>query len=105
MKSGSLNLLEPLGSVQVCNGIALPFLYYKLISFKSKKYNVYGSEKNCITISISSRKETPKLMEQRSVSTLIYKLDFCRIYSKILWYHICTFITHLLFTCIILPAC
>jgi hypothetical protein len=25
LKSGSLNLLEPLGPVQVCNGIALPF--------------------------------------------------------------------------------
>jgi len=25
-KSGSLNLLEPSGSVQACNGIALPFL-------------------------------------------------------------------------------
>jgi hypothetical protein len=27
-KSGSLNLLEPSGSVQVCNGIALPYLHY-----------------------------------------------------------------------------
>jgi len=26
MKSGSLNLLEPSGPVQVCNGIALPFI-------------------------------------------------------------------------------
>jgi hypothetical protein len=26
LKSGSLNLLEPSGPVQVCNGIALPFL-------------------------------------------------------------------------------
>jgi hypothetical protein len=25
-KSGSLNLLEPSGSVQACNGTALPFL-------------------------------------------------------------------------------
>jgi hypothetical protein len=25
LKSGSLNLLEPSGSVQACNGIALPF--------------------------------------------------------------------------------
>jgi len=25
LKSGSLNLLEPSGTVQVCNGIALPF--------------------------------------------------------------------------------
>jgi len=25
LKSGSLNLLEPTGPVQVCNGIALPF--------------------------------------------------------------------------------
>jgi len=25
LKSGSLNLLEPLGPVQACNGIALPF--------------------------------------------------------------------------------
>jgi len=27
MKSGSLNLLEPWGPVQACNGIALPFIY------------------------------------------------------------------------------
>jgi hypothetical protein len=26
MKSGSLNLLEPSGPVQACNGIALPFI-------------------------------------------------------------------------------
>jgi len=28
LKSGSLNLLEPSGPVQACNGIALPFLHY-----------------------------------------------------------------------------
>jgi len=28
LKSGSLNLLEPSGPVQACNGIALPFLLY-----------------------------------------------------------------------------
>jgi hypothetical protein len=27
LKSGSLNLLEPSGSVKACNGIALPLLY------------------------------------------------------------------------------
>jgi len=27
LKSGSLKLLEPSGSVQACNGIALPFFY------------------------------------------------------------------------------
>jgi hypothetical protein len=26
LKSGSLNLLEPSGPVQACNGIALPYL-------------------------------------------------------------------------------
>jgi len=26
LKSGSLNLLEPSGPVQACNGIALPFI-------------------------------------------------------------------------------
>jgi hypothetical protein len=28
LKSGNLNLLEPSGPVQACNGIALPFLQY-----------------------------------------------------------------------------
>jgi len=28
LKSGSLNLLEPSGPVQSCNGIALPFLSF-----------------------------------------------------------------------------
>ena len=27
LKSGNLNLLEPSGPVQACNGIALPFFY------------------------------------------------------------------------------
>jgi len=27
LKSGSLNLLEPSGPVQACNGIALPFYF------------------------------------------------------------------------------
>jgi len=27
LKSGSLNLMEPSGPVQACNGIALPFTY------------------------------------------------------------------------------
>jgi len=34
MKSGSLNLLEPSGPVQACNGIALPFL----LGTKSSNY-------------------------------------------------------------------
>jgi len=40
MKSGSLSLLEPLGPVQACNGIALPFTYILQNSirlFTSKK--------------------------------------------------------------------
>ena len=28
-KSGSLNLLEPSGPVQACNGTALPFTFYR----------------------------------------------------------------------------
>jgi len=31
LKSGSLNLLEPSGPVQACNGIAFPFYKYKLL--------------------------------------------------------------------------
>jgi len=30
LKSGSLNLLEPSGPVQACNGIALPFYVFLL---------------------------------------------------------------------------
>ena len=30
LKSGRLNLLEPSGPVQACNGIALPFLAYTI---------------------------------------------------------------------------
>jgi hypothetical protein len=30
LKSGYLNLLEPYGPVQACNGIALPYLYLTL---------------------------------------------------------------------------
>ena len=32
LQSGSLNLLEPSGPIQACNGIALPFLYYLIHS-------------------------------------------------------------------------
>jgi hypothetical protein len=39
LKSGSLNLLEPSGPVQACNGIALPFALLQLyISFKTSKH-------------------------------------------------------------------
>jgi len=33
LKSWSLNLLEPSGPVQACNGIALPFTYFTLRYF------------------------------------------------------------------------
>jgi len=33
LKSGSLNLLEPSGPVQACNGIALPFLSVFTVSY------------------------------------------------------------------------
>jgi len=33
LKFGCLKLLEPSGSVQACNGIALPFVLYKLLVF------------------------------------------------------------------------
>jgi len=36
LKSGSLNLLEPLEPVQACNGIALPFLPTVVILFLAK---------------------------------------------------------------------
>jgi len=36
LKSGSLNLLEPSGPVQACNGIALPYLF-TLIAMQNMK--------------------------------------------------------------------
>jgi hypothetical protein len=30
LKSGSLNILEPSGSIQACNGIALPFRIWNI---------------------------------------------------------------------------
>jgi hypothetical protein len=40
LKSGSLNLLEPLGTVQACNGIAIISFaeFYRMIS-KKNNYN------------------------------------------------------------------
>jgi hypothetical protein len=35
LKSGSLNLLEPFGPVEACNGIALPFALLSLLQNKS----------------------------------------------------------------------
>jgi hypothetical protein len=49
LKSGSLNLLEPSGSVKACNGVALP-LHYKdgrslnLDAMKPDRYNVELSQ-------------------------------------------------------------
>jgi hypothetical protein len=37
LKSGSLNLLEPYRSVQVCNGIALPYLSVIHFDYSVKK--------------------------------------------------------------------
>ena len=36
LKSGNLNLLEPSGPVQACNGIALPFLWMYFSTGKGK---------------------------------------------------------------------
>jgi hypothetical protein len=38
LKSGSLNLLEPSGPVQACNGIALPFVYHKTVNIRNMKH-------------------------------------------------------------------
>jgi hypothetical protein len=42
MKSGSLNLLEPSGLVQACNGIALPFFLDMKTSDYENNYNLVG---------------------------------------------------------------
>jgi len=42
LKSGSLNLLEPSGPVQACNGIALPLpLYTKVVNLRTKLGGVW----------------------------------------------------------------
>ena len=43
LKSGSLNLLEPSGPVQACNGIALPFTFFTLEYYvlTTYKYNLF----------------------------------------------------------------
>jgi hypothetical protein len=48
LKSGNLNLLEPAGPVQVCNGISLPSLFFKVVqqmltSFSSSYLGMYLS--------------------------------------------------------------
>ena len=40
LKSGNLNLLEPSGPVQACNGIALPLLHFTFRSFNNMKLKV-----------------------------------------------------------------
>ena len=40
LKSGNLNLLEPSGPVQACNGIALPFTFYIFYKLISKIQNI-----------------------------------------------------------------
>ena len=40
LKSGSLNLLEPLGPVHACNGIALPFTYYILLYYLNNEFTL-----------------------------------------------------------------
>ena len=35
LKSGKLNFLEPSGPVQACNGIALPFYSFQMVTFAS----------------------------------------------------------------------
>jgi len=43
LKSGSLILLETSGSVQTCNGIALPFLHLFLVPLTSDETDVTSS--------------------------------------------------------------
>ena len=44
LKSGSLNLLEPSGPVQTCNGIALPFMYH--IMYKNELFLSFLERRN-----------------------------------------------------------
>ena len=43
MKSGNLNLLEPSGPVQACNGIALPLDIHFSISFRCIRFEYFFS--------------------------------------------------------------
>jgi hypothetical protein len=57
LKSGSLNLLEPSGPVQACNGIALPFYYLDafvsyFITILQNARSIYQDVNVCFTISI-----------------------------------------------------
>jgi hypothetical protein len=49
MKSGNLNFLEPSGSLQACNGTALPFTGYSTVVYQLEKY--YGIGWNVIMVS------------------------------------------------------
>ena len=53
LKSGNLNLLEPSGPVEVCNGIALPFAFTVIVLvvlFVSFRARYYGEEKEAQSI-------------------------------------------------------
>ena len=56
LKSGGLNLLEPSGSVQACNGIALTFIGCKLPDEDLKKVETFRSvdytKRDCCNIYI-----------------------------------------------------
>ena len=59
LKCGSLNLLEPSGPVQACNGIALPFLpliYSFIHSFTTDAKFAY-----CVSFSGTGRQNTQNL--------------------------------------------
>jgi len=66
LKSGSLNLLEPSGPVQVCNGIALPYHVNKYRRF-GDAYTFLVKQSNWACL----MKEVPSKVRKRpSVSTI-----------------------------------
>jgi len=65
LKSGSLNLLEPSGPLQACNGIALPLLKWKCRAESDKRYWSRVIKRPC-------NKYCELWMEERALSLGLY---------------------------------
>jgi len=65
LKSGSLNLLEPSGTVQACNGIALPFIRGTSLGCRLRVENVQA---RVFTGSLVRKKESKIRRDEAEVT-------------------------------------
>jgi len=72
LKSGSLNLLEPSGPVEACNGIALPFTTLLVIALRPGEFFMRHSVERASLLRVLSSPNRIVILEDRPLSASVY---------------------------------